>query len=319
MGNKLGHYCCVSSRAPRPVSPSESPAPGATPSLVQDSASTVPQTTPSAPQITLGDVLALYDVEKKDSNHGAVRVGTHKETGAKVSIKFIPKANRADALREVDILRRLDHPNIVKLMDVYEDTRYLYLVTELCMGGELFDRILARGHYTEADGVLLVRTMLNVVKHCHDRGVCHRDLKPEAMLFVTTDDDAALKVTAFGLASTDAVMTTRNGTPYYIAPEVLGGRYDKSCDLWSVGVITYILLCGAPPFSGETDADVLAAVRKGTFSYDAPEWVGVSVNAKDFIHRLLTSDKSKRLTAVEALHHPWLSGSPPASATHAIE
>ncbi|ETV86994.1 CAMK/CDPK protein kinase [Aphanomyces astaci] len=273
----------------------------------------------------IGDVFAVYNVEKKELGHGhygTVRIGTHKVSGAKVAIKTIPKVkvSRPETLRrEIEILRTVDHPNIIKLFEVFEDTRHLHLVTELCTGGELFDRIIARGHYTEADAAKLVRKILDAVKHCHDREICHRDLKPENFLFATKDETAELKVIDFGLSRTDvggtgdSFMTTRVGTPYYIAPEVLGRHYDKSCDLWSIGVITYILLCGYPPFYGDSDPEIFSSVRTGKYSYDTPEWVGVSAEAKDLINHLLLLNPSKRLTAAQALQHPWLSGSAPST------
>ncbi|RHY51570.1 hypothetical protein DYB34_000546 [Aphanomyces astaci] len=297
----------------------------------------------------IGDVFAVYNVEKKELGHGhygTVRIGTHKVSGAKVAIKTIPKVkvSRPETLRrEIEILRTVDHPNIIKLFEVFEDTRHLHLVTELCTGGELFDRIIARGgashvsmvwldchlrvlcvvgHYTEADAAKLVRKILDAVKHCHDREICHRDLKPENFLFATKDETAELKVIDFGLSRTDvggtgdSFMTTRVGTPYYIgpsSPEVLGRHYDKSCDLWSIGVITYILLCGYPPFYGDSDPEIFSSVRTGKYSYDTPEWVGVSAEAKDLINHLLLLNPSKRLTAAQALQHPWLSGSAPST------
>lgn len=201
---------------------------------------------------------------------------------------------------------------------MFEGNRHLHLVTELCTGGELFDRIIARGHYSEADAAVLVRKICDAVKHCHDRDICHRDLKPENFLFETPAEDAELKVIDFGLSRMDdglsaGVMTTRVGTPYYIAPEVLGRHYDKSCDLWSIGVITYILLCGYPPFYGDTDPEIFASVRAGRYDFDSPEWAHVSAEAKDLISRLLLLDASKRLTADEALRHPWLSGFAPST------
>ncbi|KAG6622787.1 CAMK/CDPK protein kinase [Phytophthora cinnamomi] len=247
----------------------------------------------------LRDVNEFYDIEKKELGHGhygTVRVGVSKATGAKVAIKTIPKAkvSRPETMRrEISILKTLDHPNIIKFYDAYEGNRHLHLVTELCTGGELFDRIIARGHYSEADAAVLVRKISDAVKHCHDRDICHRDLKPENFLA--------------------GVMTTRVGTPYYIAPEVLGRHYDKSCDLWSIGVITYILLCGYPPFYGDTDPEIFASVRAGRYDFDSPEWTNVSNEAKDLISHLLLVDASKRLTADEVLRHPWISGSAPRS------
>lgn len=211
----------------------------------------------------------------------------------------------------------MDHPNIIKFHDVCEGPRHIHIITELCTGGELFDRIIARGHFSEADAATLIRKILSAVAHCHDRGICHRDLKPENCLFATNAEDADLKVIDFGLSCMDDsvtggnVMKTRVGSIYYVAPEVLKGRYDKSCDLWSIGVIVYILLCGYPPFYGDTDSDVFDAVMSGKFEFDTAEWSAVSDAAKGFIIDLLVVDPTKRLTAHEALRHPWLSGGAP--------
>ncbi|EQC29453.1 CAMK/CDPK protein kinase [Saprolegnia diclina VS20] len=317
--------------------PRPSAAPGYTPPAAPAVAKPMPPAVPvstkapsAAPVLSkdnitghLGDVFSVYNVEKKELGHGhygTVRVGTHKVTGARVAIKTIPKVkvSRPETLkREIEILRSVSHPNIIKLFDVFEDARHLHLVTELCTGGELFDRIISRGHYTEADAAKLVRKILDAVKHCHDRDICHRDLKPENFLFETKEESAELKVIDFGLsrmdaAGSDAYMTTRVGTPYYIAPEVLGRHYDKSCDLWSIGVIMYILLCGYPPFYGDSDPEIFASVRSGKYSYDTPEWAGVSKEAKDLIDHLLLLNASKRLTAEQALQHPWLMGAAPA-------
>jgi len=269
----------------------------------------------------LTDILKDYDIEKKELGHGhygVVRVGTDKKTTQKVAIKSIPKAkvNRPEILRrEIEILQSLDHPNIIKLFKVYEDNRSLHIVTELCTGGELFDRIIAKGHYSEADAAHLIRTLTSAVSHCHSKGICHRDLKPENFLFATKDEDADVKVIDFGLSriydDVEVAMTTRVGTPYYIAPEILGRNYDNSCDMWSIGVITYILICGYPPFYGEADAEIFAAVRSGQYDYDSEEWEGVSDEAKNFIDSLLQLDPSKRLTAEQSLKHPWLTGSAP--------
>lgn len=266
----------------------------------------------------------FYSLDKKELGHGhygVVRVGIHRESGKRVAIKTIPKAkvSRPETLRrEIEILKTVDHPNIIKLYEVYEDSRNLHLVTELCTGGELFDRIIAKGHYTEADAAVLITKLANAIKHCHDLGICHRDLKPENFLFETPDDDAELKVIDFGLSRVDdgatgGVMTTRVGTPYYIAPEVLGRHYDRSCDMWSLGVITYILLSGYPPFYGDSDPEIFASVRSGRYSFDTPEWIGVTDDAKDLINRLLRLDPKARLTAEQTLQHKWLSGSAPAA------
>mmetsp|Transcript_16118 Transcript_16118/g.13654 ORF Transcript_16118/g.13654 Transcript_16118/m.13654 type:complete len:156 (-) Transcript_16118:463-930(-) len=154
-------------------------------------------------------------------------------------------------------MKKLDHPNIIKLYEIYEDARYIYLVLELCSGGELFDRITNKGSFAEAEAIEAFQQIMHAINYCHSFNITHRDLKPENFLYLNDDDESPIKVIDFGLSkrgnTTQDVMTTRAGTPYYISPEVLQGKYDQSCDIWSAGVIMYILLCGYPPFYGNTD------------------------------------------------------------------
>ncbi|KAM3571015.1 hypothetical protein VYU27_006930 [Nannochloropsis oceanica] len=266
------------------------------------------------------DVKTKYDIDPREIGHGhygVVRKAKNRETGEAFAIKTIRKAkvSRLDSLRrEIDILTTVDHPHIIKLVDVYEDDKYLHLVTELCTGGEMFDRIIAKtksaeGHYSEKDAAGIMRKILDAIDYCHTvHNICHRDLKPENFLFKTTEETAELKIIDFGLSRFEddqKYMTTRVGTPYYIAPEVLNRMYDKSCDLWSIGVIMYILLCGYPPFYGDTDADIFASVRRAQFSFPSPEWDEISPGAKDLIRKLLSKDPRKRPTAAAALNHEW--------------
>ena len=160
----------------------------------------------------------------------------------------------------------MHHPNIIDFAEVFEDPRYLHIVSDLCTGGELFDRITAMGHYTEADAAKVLAMILRGIAYCHERNICHRDLKPENFLFETPDAHSTLKIIDFGLSfvfETGEMMSTRVGTPYYIAPEVLQRNYGVECDMWSIGVIMYILLCGYPPFYGDSDPDIFGMVMKG--------------------------------------------------------
>jgi calcium-dependent protein kinase len=208
----------------------------------------------------------------------------------------------------------MDHPNIIKLVDVYEDEKYLHLVTELCLGGELFDRIIAKsksseGHFSERDASLIIRNMLGAIEYCHTvHNICHRDLKPENFLYTSAAADSEMKIIDFGLSRVDDEvehMNTKVGTPFYVAPEVLTRRYDKECDLWSIGVVTFVLLCGYPPFYGDTEAEIFSSVKRGVFEFRSPEWDPISDLAKDFIRNLLQKDPAKRLTPQSALDHPW--------------
>lgn len=220
------------------------------------------------------------------------------------------KVSKIEVLkREIEILKEVKHPHIIELVDVYEDERYLHLVTELCSGGELFDRIIAKtqsreGHFSEHDAAVLVRDILDAIKYCHDKGIVHRDLKPENFLFLTEADDAPVKIIDFGLSRHDdtdlGVMQTKVGTPYYVAPEVLKREYTNSCDIWSIGVITYILLCGYPPFYGDSDTQIFESVRVGKFDFPSPEWDDISDDAKEFVIELLMKDPRKRYVYIYA-------------------
>lgn len=270
----------------------------------------------------LSDVRVKFHIVAKELGHGhygVVRKCQNRETKEWFAIKSIRKSKVSKIevlLREIRILEEVDHPNIINLLEVHEDVKYLHLITELCTGGELFDRIIAKtnseeGHFSEKDAASLIRSILNAIKYCHEeKQIVHRDLKPENFLFESKDEDSNIKIIDFGLSRHDdqafGVMQTKVGTPYYVAPEVLKREYTKSCDIWSIGVITYILLCGYPPFYGDSDAQIFDSVRSGTFDYPSPDWDDISDSAKDFIKSLLKLDPSKRLTANQALEHRWL-------------
>lgn len=271
---------------------------------------------------TSGDVREKYRVDHSELGHGhygVVRKCQNRRTKEYFAVKTIKKAKvgRLETLkREIEILKTMDHPNIIQLVDVFEDDKYLHLVTELCTGGELFDRIIektksAEGHYSEADAAVIIKSCLNAIEYCHTvHNICHRDLKPENFLFQTPAADAQLKIIDFGLSRYDDEvehMSTKVGTPYYIAPEVLARKYDKECDLWSIGVVAYVLLCGYPPFYGDTDAEIFSSVKKGEFDFPSPDWDDISSQGKHFIRSLLKTDVKQRPTAREAMNHPWFS------------
>ncbi|KAJ1613347.1 calcium/calmodulin dependent protein kinase [Cryptosporidium canis] len=245
--------------------------------------------------------------------YGSVKSGTNRLTGCIRAIKTIP-LTRVEALdnfmKEINILKNLDHPNIVKLYETYQDKENIYLVMELCSGGELFDRIISQGSFDEIYAANLMKQVLSTICYCHDHGIVHRDLKPENFLFLNKNYNAPLKIIDFGLAarvsSEDTSLNTRAGTPYYVAPEVLQGKYDKRCDMWSLGVILYILLCGYPPFHGSNDSIILHKVQKGVYGFKEEDWKHVSFLAIDLIRRLLTYNPTERITARDALNHPWI-------------
>ncbi|WVZ78511.1 hypothetical protein U9M48_026213 [Paspalum notatum var. saurae] len=216
-----------------------------------------------------------------------------------------------DVRREVKILKALSgHNNLVKFYDACEDALNVYIVMELCEGGELLDRILARGgRYTEEDAKAIVVQILSVVAFCHLQGVVHRDLKPENFLFTTRDENAPMKLIDFGLSDfirPDERLNDIVGSAYYVAPEVLHRSYSMEADIWSIGVITYILLCGSRPFWARTESGIFRSVLRADPNFDDSPWPSVSAEAKDFVKRFLNKDYRKRMTAVQALTHPWL-------------
>mmetsp|Transcript_56975 Transcript_56975/g.138805 ORF Transcript_56975/g.138805 Transcript_56975/m.138805 type:complete len:519 (-) Transcript_56975:417-1973(-) len=273
-------------------------------------------------QITdaLNDVRVKYHINPKELGHGhygVVRKCMDRETKEWYAIKSIRKAkvSKIEVLkREIEILKEVRHPNIISLVDVFEDAKYLHLVTELCTGGELFDRIIAKtqsaeGHYSEHDAASLIRDILDAIAYCHSKGIVHRDLKPENFLFLTEQETAPIKIIDFGLSrhnDANQIMKTKVGTPYYVAPEVLRREYTQAADIWSIGVITYILLCGYPPFYGDSDAEIFDSVRAGRFDFPSPEWDNISNTAKGFVQFLLQKEFKQRPTAVQAMDHEWI-------------
>ncbi|XP_012066379.1 calcium-dependent protein kinase 24 [Jatropha curcas] len=215
-----------------------------------------------------------------------------------------------DVRREVEIMRHLPkHPNIVSFKEAYEDRDAVYLVMELCEGGELFDRIVTKGHYTERAAAMVTKTILEIVKVCHEHGVIHRDLKPENFLFADTRENAPLKAIDFGLSiffQPGQRFSEIVGSPYYMAPEVLRRNYGPQVDVWSAGVILYILLCGVPPFWAETEEGIAHAIVGGRLDFSRDPWPRVSKDAKDLVGNMLDQNPYSRFTVQEVLAHPWI-------------
>ncbi|KAK9063130.1 hypothetical protein SSX86_017000 [Deinandra increscens subsp. villosa] len=234
-----------------------------------------------------------------------------------VAVKIISKSKMTTAIsiedvrREVKLLKSLSgHQHMVQFHDAFEDDQNVYIVMELCEGGELLDRILARGgRYTENDAKSIVIQILSVASFCHLQGVVHRDLKPENFLFSTRQEDSPLKVIDFGLSDftrPDQRLNDIVGSAYYVAPEVLHRSYNVEADIWSIGVITYILLCGSRPFFARTESGIFRSVLRADPNLNDSPWPSVTPEAKDFVKRLLNKDHRKRMTASQALTHPWL-------------
>ncbi|KAJ3671445.1 hypothetical protein LUZ60_007524 [Juncus effusus] len=259
-----------------------------------------------------------YRIGKKlgQGQFGTTYLCTDKSDGAEYACKSIPKRkllcreDYEDVWREIQIMHHLsEHPNVVRIKGAYEDTLFVHLVMELCAGGELFDRIIEKGHYTERAAAQLIRTIVGVVEACHSLGVMHRDLKPENFLFSSTDEDAALKTTDFGLSvfyKPGEKFSDVVGSPYYVAPEVLLKCYGPESDVWSAGVILYILLSGIPPFWAETEAEIFKQILKGKLDFESEPWPLISDDAKDLVRKMLERDPSRRLKAHEVLRHPWI-------------
>ena len=263
---------------------------------------------------------ALYDVGSVlgEGAYSVVKMGRYKSTGERVAIKCIDKSklNEEDegALRrEVDIMKSLDHENIVQFIDFFEEDMFFYVVLEFMSGGELFDRIIQKTCYNEREARDVVIKVLNGIKYCHDRGIAHRDMKPENLLLSSDSDDCLIKIADFGFAvqstenSNMASFSMACGSPGYIAPEVLHRKpYDKSVDMWAIGVITYILLGGYPPFYDENNFKLFKQIKRGEFEFHDEYWSNVSAEAKNFISDLIVVDPTKRLNADAALGHAWL-------------
>ncbi|XP_074583472.1 calcium-dependent protein kinase 26-like isoform X2 [Curcuma longa] len=224
--------------------------------------------------------------------------------------KLISKEDVEDVRREIQILHHLSgHKNVVTIKGAFEDAQFVHIVMELCAGGELFDRIVERGHYSECKAAELIRIIVGVIEACHSLGVMHRDLKPENFLLVNRVEDSSLKLIDFGLSvffKPGQIFTDVVGSPYYVAPEVLCKHYGPEADVWTAGVILYILLSGVPPFWAETQQGIFEAVIKGVIDFESDPWPLISESAKDLIRKMLNSPPSERLTAHQVLSHPWI-------------
>ena len=245
---------------------------------------------------------------------GEVILCKDKTTGMPVAVKVISKKSlkkTADAdslLQEVELLKQLDHPNIMKLFEFFEDKSHYFLVGEAYTGGELFDVIVERKRFSERDAAGVMKQVMSGINYMHTNKVVHRDLKPENLLLESKQPDALIKIIDFGLSAfkTEAKMQDRIGTAYYIAPEVLRGTYDEKCDIWSAGVILYILLSGSPPFFGNTEQSILERVQSGRYSFSAAVWKNVSKDAKDLIKNMLFFVPSMRWSAQQVLDSDWI-------------
>ncbi|KAF7141809.1 hypothetical protein RHSIM_Rhsim06G0012600 [Rhododendron simsii] len=314
-------YSCCSKQTTQEITSQDSPHPPATqePPEPKPDPPKPPPSSSSSSQIgpILGkpyvDMTQIYDLDKElgRGEVGITYLCTEKSTGLKYACKSISRRKLVtdkeieDVRREIAILEHLrGQPNIIEFKGAYEDRSNLHLVMELCSGGELFDRIVAKGSYSEKAAARIGRQVVNLVHVCHSLGVMHRDLKPETFLLVSKKEDAPLKATDFGLSvfiEEGKVYKDIVGSAYYVAPEVLKRNYGKEIDMWSAGVILYILLSGVPPFWAETEKGIFDEILKGLIDFESPPWPSISTGAKDIIRKMLTMDPKKRITAAQAL------------------
>ncbi|KAH8151693.1 uncharacterized protein LAJ45_04315 [Morchella importuna] len=253
-------------------------------------------------------------------SYSVVKECVHIDTGRYYASKVINKrlmAGREHMVRnEIAVLKKVSmgHQNILTLVDYFETMNNLYLVTDLALGGELFDRICRKGFYYESDASDIIRATLSAVAYLHDHGIVHRDLKPENLLFRTAEDNSDLLIADFGLSrimdeEQFHVLTTTCGTPGYMAPEIFKKTgHGKPVDVWAIGVITYFLLCGYTPFDRDSHVEEMQAILAADYKFEPKDyWENVSETARDFIRKCLTVDPTDRMTAHKALEHPFLS------------
>ena len=263
------------------------------------------------------DIRKIYKFKEVlgGGHFGTVRVAYKRKEEPRryYAIKSISKKNLSpsdleDLIKEVDIISALDHPVIIDFYETYQDEFFFHIVMELCKGKEVFQKIASEGKIEEKKVAIVIHKVLNAIAYCHSRGITHRDIKPENILFETDELNSEIKLIDFGLSrkySADQKMHTILGTPYYIAPEVLKGNYDEKCDIWSIGALTYIMLCGEPPFKGKSNNEIFMKIIKEPIKFNPYKWNNLSENSKNFIRNLLNKDPNKRPTAMEALGHSW--------------
>lgn len=249
-------------------------------------------------------------------NYGCVRRCVHRRTGKEYAIKSINKSQTSiDCVnREIQLLSNIDHPNILKTVNFFEDVDDVHIITEMYTGGELFDKIVNSatdtGCIPERQAAKIVKSLLEAVQYLHQNNIVHRDIKPENIMFESNQNES-IKLVDFGLSkrmtADEEVMTKIVGTAYYMSPSVLRGKYNKACDIWAVGIIVYIMLSGYPPFNGLTEAEIQRSVLKGELIFDDNIWSKLSEESQDFVKLLLSRDETSSISSADqALRHPWI-------------
>ena len=262
-----------------------------------------------------GALLDHYEIISQlgKGGYGKVYEVKNKKTGEIRACKQLSKLNIKNLEkfeREIKILIKTDHPHIIKLYEVFETKRSLYLVMEKCKGGEVFDKIIEhirkKKMYSEKNAANMFLQVMSSIEYCHNHGICHRDLKPENLLYLNegSEKDNRIKVIDFGLSQNTKRLKTKVGTAYYVSPEILKGQYTELCDIWSAGVILYILLSGVPPFNGSSDSAIYQKIMEMKFTFPENQWKYVSKEAKDLLCHMLAPEKT-RYNAEKVLQHPW--------------
>jgi len=240
--------------------------------------------------------------------YGEVKKAIHRVTGLVRAVKIISKSSSPLELKklkhEVDILKRLDHPNIIKVLEFYQDPRFFYIVTELCTGKELFHKIDDTPYFNEKMAAETMKQILSAIAYCHSHKIVHRDIKPENLVYENEQEGSLLKVIDFGASksyATNQKFSQKLGTIYYMAPEIISGKYDEKCDIWSCGVILFTMLSGNTPFDGRNEMEIIEKIKKAKFSMDNYAWSKISDSAKHLVKRMLEEKPSNRISASEAL------------------
>lgn len=254
-----------------------------------------------------------YEIREKlgEGAYGSVFKAAHKKTRMVRAVKAIKKKHVDDISfnNEINILKTVDHPNIIRLFEYFTDNNYHYLVEEYCSGGDLYDYIKRQRSFSEKKAASIINQLLSATSHLHAKKIVHRDLKPENIVFIETQtNDIFIKLIDFGTSIyiKNEPLTQELGTIYYIAPEVFRNNYNEKADVWSCGVILYTMLCGHPPFRGNKEEDIKNKILKERVDFPSKEWSKVSKDAILFVYDLLSYEASKRPTAEQALNNPWL-------------
>jgi calcium/calmodulin-dependent protein kinase I len=260
-----------------------------------------------------------YEIKNElgSGHYSIVKRGVHKKTGEEVALKIIEKEllsefEKEHLSTEIEILKIYGtHPNIITLRDVYEDRKRLVLVMDCMRGGDLLQHIKKKKYFSEKEASSIIKKVIKAIAYLHKNGIVHRDIKPDNLLFTSEDDNAEVKIADFGFARYigDAGLREPCGSPAYVAPEIVNEEnYNKAVDMWSVGVTLYILLCGFPPFYDEIMEKLFVQIKEGRYDFPDPYWTKVSASAKELISSMLKVNPKERITAEDALAHPWIKG-----------